>query len=64
MAKVKEYMGVKELLLNDSNLILHIAIVLIAVTLIATVIYEMKKPLKDPNSNKDTKRMNDILKED
>jgi len=64
MAKVEEYMGVKELLLNDSNLILHIAIVLIAVTLIATVIYEMKKPLKDPNSNKDTKRMNDILKED
>ncbi len=60
---VAEHLGVKELLFRADNYVLHIAIVLIAITLIATVIYEMKKPLKDPNENKDTKRMNDILKD-
>ena len=60
---VAEHLGVKELLFRADNYVLHIAIVLIAITLIATVIYEMKKPLKDPNKNKDTKRMNDILKD-
>lgn len=58
-----EYLGVKSLVMNPSNLLLHIAIVFIAVTLIATLIYEMKKPVKDPNKNKDTKRINDILKD-
>ncbi len=52
--------GTKFLFTPDNN-ILHIAIALIAITLIATVIYEMRKPLKDPNRDKDTKRMNDIL---
>jgi len=60
---VAEHLGVKELLLRSDNLILHIAIVLIAIILISTLIYEMKKPIKDPNENKDTKRMNDILKD-
>ena len=60
---VAEHLGVKELLFRADNYVLHLAIVLIAITLIATVIYEMKKPLKDPNKNKDTKRMNDILKD-
>ena len=60
---VAEHLGVKELLFRADNYVLHIAIVLIALTLIATVIYEMKKPLKDPNENNDTKRMNDILKD-
>ena len=60
---VAEHLGVKELLFRADNYVLHIAIVLIAITLIATVVYEMKKPLKDPNENKDTKRMNDILKD-
>ena len=60
---VAEHLGVKELLFRPDNYILHIAIALIAIILIATLIYEMKKPIKDPNENKDTKRMNDILKD-
>ena len=60
---VSEHLGVKELLFRPDNYTLHIAIALIAITLIATIIYEMRKPLKDPNQNKDTKRMNDILKD-
>ena len=51
------------LFFEPSNYMLHIAIVLIAVTLIWTLVHEMKKPLKDPNENEDTKRMNDILKD-
>jgi len=51
------------LLLQPRNYILHIAIVIIAVTLIWTLIHEMKKPYKDPNEDEDTKRMNDILKD-
>jgi len=61
--KVAEHLGVFELLTKPSNYTLHIAIALIAITLIATIIYEMKKPLKDPNEDKDTKRINDILKD-
>ncbi len=61
-------MGVSEhletnMLFDPSNYILHIAIVLIAVTLIWSLVREMKKPLKDPNEDKDTKRINDILKD-
>ena len=62
MAKDITYLG-NEMLLKADNYILHIAIVLIAIALIVTVVYEMKKPLKDPNKDKDTKRMNDILKD-
>jgi len=62
--KVQEYSGIMELLTRPDNYILHIAIVLIAITLIGTIIYEMKKPLQDPNRDKETKRINDILKED
>jgi len=51
------------MLLDPRYLTLHIAIALIAIGLIATLIYEMKKPLKDPNDDPDTKRMNDILKD-
>jgi len=63
MAKVAEHLGVSELLLRSDNYTLHIAIALIAITLIGTIIYEMRKPVKDPNKDKDTKRMNDILKD-
>jgi hypothetical protein len=60
MAKEITYLG-NELLFRADNYVLHIAIVIIAVSLIATLIYEMKKPLKDPNEDENTKRMNDIL---
>jgi hypothetical protein len=63
MAKEVTYLGT-ELLFRADNYILHIAIAIIAITLIATIIYELKKPLKDPNKDKNTKRMNDILKND
>ncbi len=39
------------------------AIFFIAVSLIATIIYELKKPPRDPNDDPDTKKMNDILKD-
>ncbi len=48
-------------LFTPQNNILHYAIALIAVTLITTIIYELRKPTEDPNKNSDTKRMNDIL---
>ncbi len=51
------------LLFEPSNYVLHIAIVLIAVTLIWSLVREMKKPFKNPNENEDTKRMNDILED-
>ena len=51
------------MLLDPRYLTLHIAIILIAVALIGTLIYELKKPLEDPNDDPDTKRMNDILKD-
>jgi len=60
MAKEIKYLG-NELLFRADNYLLHIAIAIIAVALIATLIYEMKKPLKDPNEDENTKRMNDIL---
>ncbi len=60
---VSEHLGVKELLLRPDNYTLHIAIAIIAIALIATIVYEMKKPYKDPNENEDTKRMNEILKD-
>ena len=40
-----------------------IAIVVIAASLLATLIYELRKPKRDPNLHPDTKRMNDMLKE-
>jgi len=60
---VNEHLGVENLLLNPNNYTLHIAIFLIAIVLIWTIIHEMRKPLKDPNENRDTKRMNDILED-
>ena len=42
---------------------LIIAIVVVAVVLIGTLIWEMKKPIGDPNDDPDTKRMNDILQD-
>ncbi len=39
------------------------AIGLIAAGLIATLVWEMRKPKRDPNDHPDTKRMNDILKD-
>ena len=51
------------MLLDPRYLSLHIAIVLIAGGLIATLIHEMRKPKRDPNEDPDTKRINDILKD-
>lgn len=48
-------------LFTPENNVLHIAIAVIAVTLIATIVYELRKPVEDPNKNSDTKRMNDLL---
>jgi hypothetical protein len=62
MAKEVTYLG-SDMLFRADNYMLHIAIAFIAVALIGTLIYELKKPVKDPNKNKDTKRMNDILKD-
>jgi hypothetical protein len=62
MAKEISYLGT-DLLFRADNYVLHIAIALIAIVLLSTLIYEMKKPIKDPNEDKDTKRMNDILKD-
>ncbi|WP_300366889.1 hypothetical protein [Hydrogenimonas sp.] len=39
------------------------AIALIAAGLIATLVWELRKPRRDPNDNPDTKRMNDMLKD-
>ena len=52
------------LLEDPRNYVLHIAIALIAITLIWSLVHEMKKPIEDPNKDKNTKRMNDMLKED
>ena len=52
-----------DLLTNPRYYVFHIAILLIAVSLIGTLIYEMRKPRKDPNDDPDTKRMNDMLKD-
>ena len=61
--RVSEHLGVENLLMNPNNYTLHIAIALIAIVLIWSIVHEMRKPLKNPNENKDTKRMNDILKD-
>jgi len=50
-------------LFTPNNNMLHFAIALIAIVLISTTIYELRKPIKDPNRDKDTKRMNDILED-
>ena len=42
---------------------LFAAIFFIAVSLIATIIYELRKPIEDPNNDPDTKKMNDMLKD-
>ncbi|BDY12260.1 hypothetical protein [Hydrogenimonas cancrithermarum] len=39
------------------------AITFIAVGLIATLVWELRRPKQDPNDNPDTKRMNDMLKD-
>lgn len=39
------------------------AIIIIAVSLITTLILELRKPKRDPNENPDTKRMNNMLKD-
>ena len=51
------------MLLEPRYFVLHIAIALIALSLIATIIYELRKPYRDPNEDPDTKKMNDILKD-
>ena len=52
-----------DIIINPRYFIIHLAIILIAVGLIATLIVELKKPVKDPNEDEDTKRINDILKD-
>jgi len=53
-----------DLILDPRYLVLHIAIVLIAATLLYLLFREMRKPPKDPNEDPDTKRMNDILRDE
>ena len=62
MAKDITYLG-NEMLLEPSNYILHFAIAIIALVLILTLFFELKKPKKDPNKDPDTKRINEILKD-
>jgi hypothetical protein len=52
-----------EMLLDPRYYVFHLAILLIALSLIATLVYEMRKPKRDPNEDPDTKRMNDLLKD-
>ena len=52
-----------DLLLNPQYYVFHLAILFIALSLIATIVYEMRKPKRDPNEDPDTKRMNDLLKD-
>lgn len=51
------------ILLDPRYYVFHLAIFIIAVSLIATLIHEMRKPKHDPNEDPDTKRMNDMLKD-
>ncbi len=51
------------LLMQPRNYVLHIAIALIAIVLISTLIYEMKKPVDKSKMDEDTKRINEILKD-
>ncbi len=51
------------ILLEPRYYIFHIAIILIALILLGSLFYEMKKPKKDPNDDPDTKRINDMLKD-
>jgi uncharacterized membrane protein affecting hemolysin expression len=62
MEKDVSYLG-SEILFRADNYILHIAIVSIAIGLILTLIYELRKPKKDPNEDPNTKRINEILKD-
>jgi len=52
-----------KILFDGRYYVFHIAIAVIAVSLIATLIHEMRKPKRDPNDDPDTKRMNDMLKD-
>ncbi|ADV45900.1 hypothetical protein [Nitratifractor salsuginis] len=52
-----------DMILDPRYLSLHIAIVLIAATLLYLLFREMRKPKKDPNEDPDTKRINDMLKD-
>jgi hypothetical protein len=52
-----------EILLNPRYYVFHLAILFIALSLIATIVYELRKPKSDPNKDPDTKRMNDMLKD-
>jgi hypothetical protein len=58
---MKEY--VMSLVLEPRYYVFHIAIFFIALSLIATIIYEMRKPKQDPNDDPETKRINDMLKD-
>ena len=51
------------LVLEPRYYVFHIAIFFIALSLIATIIYEMRKPKQDPNDDPETKRINDMLKD-
>jgi len=52
-----------QIIFDPRYYVFHIAIFLIAASLLATLFYEMRKPKKDPNDDPDTKRMNDMLKD-
>ena len=49
--------------MESRYLVFIYAILAIALVLISTIVWELRKPKKDPNDNPDTKRMNDMLKD-
>ena len=50
-----------DMLFEPQNYLLHIAIALIAIILLWTLIYEMRKPGNTHRKDKKTKKMNEIL---
>jgi|GEM_PF-1249981 hypothetical protein len=56
-------MNIADLITEPKYMIMHTAIFLIALGLIWTIFYELSKPVKDPNDDEDTKRINDMLKD-
>jgi len=52
-----------EILLNPRYYVFHLAILAIALVLVGTIVYELRKPKNDPNDDPETKRINDMLKD-
>ncbi len=53
-----------DMLFEPQNYLLHLAIALIAITLLWTLIHEMRKPGNTHSKDEKTKKMNEILHEE